>query len=42
MLEQVSVKELEDEALMVSEVNVLVHPHDVVLVIGVFLHQELQ
>ena len=42
MLEQVRVEQLEDKALMLSEVNVLDHSYDVVFVGGVLVHEELE
>ena len=38
MLKQISIKQLKNEALMVSEVNMPLHPHDIMRVIIVFLH----
>lgn len=42
MLKQVRMQQLEDKALVVPEMDVFLHPDDVVLVIWVFRHQELQ
>jgi len=42
VLEQVSVKELEDEAVMISKVTLIDHSNDVVFVLRVFLHDVLQ
>ena len=42
MFEQVCVQELEYEALVFSKVDVLVHSHNVVFVLFIFLHQEFQ
>ena len=42
MLEQIRVKQLEDKALVLSEVNVLDHSYDVVFVGGVLVHEELE
>ena len=41
MLKQISIEQFEDEALMISKMDMLVHPHYVVLIIFIFLHQEL-
>ena len=41
MFKQIRVEKLEDEALMLSKVNVLYHPDDVVLISGVLVHEEL-
>ena len=42
VLEEISVEELEDKALMFSEVNVLAHSHDIVIVLRIFIHEKLE
>ena len=42
MLKQISVEQLKDEALVLSEVDVLDQPDNVMLISGVFFHQEAQ
>ena len=42
MLEQISIEKLEDKALMLPEVNMLDHSHDVIFIGGVLVHEELE
>lgn len=42
VFKQVSVEQLEDEALVLSEMNMLHQSHDVVLVVRVLVHEELE
>ena len=42
MLEKVCMKELEDEAMVLSELSLVQHPDDVMLVEGVLLHDVFQ
>ena len=42
MLKQICVQELEDEALVLSKVDMLDQSHDVVLISRVFIHEEPQ
>ena len=41
VLKQVSVEQLKYKALVISEVDMLVHPHYIMLIVFVLLHQEL-
>ena len=38
MFKQICMQKLEDEALMLSEIALVQHSHDVVLVVWIFLH----